>query len=365
MPMENSAAALDLIEVELQAQPASKTSIVVTNAEIEQWDPLIKKLINTQILRYWASGNTIHTLDWEATIGRLGMSIWDLIQIGRIYVLHQVRYLKEHHDPNREGSATHQTLMYQFLSNKFQSLCRVQTNAKHGGGVVAMDEHRLRLQAFVDAVTANPEMSIEECLKQLQATFAAINIQVQRLVRAGLFNAHGTKLRAKFQTPTDIARHIEKKMSRLEVVRHVSLEARYSDDGNDAGGQLIYEPVDDMTPETYLLVKQFMENEMENNENNPASSTTVSATPAVKRRNTRTSNRLIFKLAKEKGLPVQQGALANHLGKSPSAFSNILRGDVSNGDKAFQAKVKEIFGLTIQELRQPVEAETVADKGTV
>jgi hypothetical protein len=359
--MENStmtaSVALPILDVSPKVEDHRKSSksTVVTDAELKQWHPLIKKLINEQILRFWAKGNTTDTMDWDASVGRLGMSINDLMQIGQIYAWQQLRWIKENHDPEREHSASVLTLMYTFLKNKFQSLCRIHTNAKHGGGIVNMDDHRAQFEAFITAVDSESSMSLSECDSLLQSTFCVVNVEVQKIVKAGLYTAGG--FRPRFKTAADVADHVRAKIKRLEVVHHVSLDSYKDDDQNPGNrGRKSFEAVEYVTPETYLIAKQYMEKEMETKSVNEV------VTATVKRRNTRSSNRRIFLLAKEKGLPTAQGELAAFLGKTPSAFSNILKGEKTNGDATFQKRVQDVFGESIETLRQPVVS---TDKPTV
>lgn len=342
-----------------------KLPVTVTNAEIEQWEPLLNKMIN-DFLKFWAKGNTVSSLCEEATIGRLGMSIADLRQIGRIHVYRQLLWLKENHDPTRVDGATFQTLMHTHLKNKFQSLSRIHTNAKHGGGIIGMEEHRLKLLKFIETVESFPDMELSACESLLQSTLCAVNVEVQRIVKVGMF-LEGKRLRPKFKAALDIAAHVRNKLGRLEVVHHVSLSETLTSrsEGPRDSDRLRYEPVDDITPETHLIVKRLMEKEMETNESNAPSSTeattevvdgvTVTTPPVKKKRNSRGGNFRIFAVAKEKGLPTSHGEIATLLGKSASAFSNILH-DRSEGDAAFKLRVVEVFGETMETLRQPIAA---------
>jgi transcriptional regulator with XRE-family HTH domain len=108
----------------------------ITDAQIEKYDPMIRKMINENVLYYWAGGNTVATMDPRESIGRLGKSVEDLIQDGRIMVLKQLRWFKQNGRIGA-GTATESTLMFKYLKRKFITLSRGYGKARRGGNIVA------------------------------------------------------------------------------------------------------------------------------------------------------------------------------------------------------------------------------------
>jgi hypothetical protein len=156
----------DMTPKEREATRRKMLAIKVTDEEISQWDPLVFKIIKNVILQYWgrrcANWNPNDTQN-EAMVGRLGMTLFDLMQCGRMFVCNQIRWYKLFGDP--EGSKLG-TLIFQYLNHKFQNMSRVATNKKHGGFIVNVASGRKILQQFLD--TFDDSWTVEESQEKLR-----------------------------------------------------------------------------------------------------------------------------------------------------------------------------------------------------
>jgi hypothetical protein len=120
-----------------------ENNIQITDKEITMFEPLIFKIIKMKVLRFW--GNKINSNN--VMIGRMGMTVDDLMQIGRILVYNQIKWYKQHGDPSKSSLFTS---IYNHLSNKFTSLSNKYICKKHGGPVVNVEETKKNVQTFVD-----------------------------------------------------------------------------------------------------------------------------------------------------------------------------------------------------------------------
>lgn len=305
----------------------------VSNEDITQYDPMIKMMINDHVLKYWAGGNSCSTLDSRATIGRLGMSIEDLIQEGRQWVMEQTRYIKRcagSRSRTKSVKAKPSSLMFMHLKRKFISLSRQFSTERHGGSVVGVDEHRRLLQAVVDRLDSTPEMSKDEAVKALADALPAMNKDLRKALTARLFREDGSVRVDSAQAVRSIA---HQRLIETNSVSHVDL-----DDEN-------VHVYDNMTPEDILLAKEQI---LLSDGYAPEFSEPVRPQQREKIYRFR-----IFERAKELGLPTKHGDLARYLGRSPGGLSNILH-DQSNGTPEFRQRLRDVFGESLEELRRPV-----------
>jgi hypothetical protein len=300
--------------------------VQVTSEEIAKYDPMIRRLAYTQLLKYWAHGIKVDDQNCNISIGRFGMGLEDLMQFGRLQVLNQLRWYKTYGRKTGKKTAKETTMVYNHLSNKFQSLSKTYSNAKHGGQVVSVKEQKKLLDLFVCKVREKPEMALAEADGLLVALLEECNKEVQKIVRRGLYRKG--KFVSKIQAASDIAKHVEKRASELVVVSHTSLESySVNNNLNDSAKMLL-----DYSPEDFLLAKEALQQRLD------------------KKRKKKVPCFRIMNLAKTKGLRTQQ-AVANMLGIAPTTLSNILCGR-SKGSAPVREKLLNAFGEDIESLRR-------------
>lgn len=318
---------------QLKRRP-SKTDIV-SDAQIEKYDPMIKMMINDHVLKYWAGGNTCATLDPRATIGRLGMSVEDLIQQGRMFVFAQTRWLQKHLRKGK-GAAKDTTLMFLHLRRKFISLSRSFATARGGGQVVAVEENRQAVQELINRTSAS-EIPVQESLRALQDALPSMGKDLQKALSARVLDEAGG---LRVESTEEINEILRARLAEMTCAQHVNLD----DVGESA--------TDQMNPEIYYLAME----QITMNSNEKDFLPVTSSEPSPRRRGRKASKFRIFQVAKEKGLPSTHGALAKYLEYSAPALSNILHGH-SPGSAAFRQKIQALFGESIDELRKPATDE--------
>lgn len=153
-------------------------AIPVTNEEITQWDPMVFKVMRDVILQYWGRQH----VRWnpndgsnEAIIGRLGLSVSDLMQYGRMFVCNQIRWYKLYGDPNGSKLGS---LIFQYLNYKFQNMSRIASNKKHGGFLINVYSERKILQKFLDDF--DDTKTIRENRRRLKKAIEPISVYFQK-----------------------------------------------------------------------------------------------------------------------------------------------------------------------------------------
>jgi len=302
---------------------------LVTDDQIRKYDPMIKKMINDHVLRYWAGGNSCSTLDPRASIGRLGKSVEDLIQDGRIFVLQQLRWIQKNLR-HGEGCAKESTLVYIHLRRKFISLSRSYTAARHGGHVVDIDGYRNTIQNLIDSIS--PGMPIDEAIGKFHEALGGMNKDLKRTLQSKVLDPSGA---VKVRSSEELSSLLRNRLTDINLTTHVSF-----DDVADTA-------IDLMNPEIYAIVSEELANS-----GLVFTSKSSRSVPRVRARG-RASKFRIFQLAREKGLPSTHGTLAAYLGRSVSAFSNILHNN-SNGTPEFRRLLLDLFGEPLEELRRKI-----------
>jgi hypothetical protein len=309
-------------------------NINITNEEVMKYDRMIREQIDREILKYWANGYNPHSNYYDIGIGRLGMSIDDLMQIGREYVMKQLRWFKQ----NNANRAKESTMMYSYLRYKFQSLSRIYANNKHGGQVTRLEEHRHRIQEVVNQI--NLDTTIEECERLCVDLIHECQLEIGKSLRHGLYK--GSKF--KYSDPNHIKRYLLNRIAGLASLVHVSY-----DDIQEAEHQL------DSDPETNYLVMESISHRMPEVERSiKPEQPKVKAPPRFCLPGT---NFRMIVLAKKMGYK-NQSALAGVLGVSITTLSNILH-DRTDGGKELAGRIYSMFGEPIDSLRQVIPDEKI------
>ncbi len=322
---------------------------VVSNVEVMKYDNMIRSHINEQILKYWAHGQTLSTRE-EASIGRLGMSMDDLMQIGREYVFNQLSWFKVH-GKTGPGMASEATMMFNHLRNRFQDFSKRHCNQKRGGSIVSVSENREKLQEFVDAVGASPDMSLDTCETLLQTLLVDSSKNFRKFLSVGLYK-DGKFLRERFFRASDVASVVKSRILSMNGVSFVSC--------SDSSDVLEEGLVEYNTPESEMIQFENILEDIVSDTNGsgevPEAKEVESVSGKVRakpRFNQKGTSFKILAVARERGLAKTQGQLAQVLGISGSALSNILHGE-SAGNQALHAKVQEVFGESLSELSKVV-----------
>lgn len=295
--------------------------IVVTDKEIVKYDAMIRKIINQNILKYWANGVNIDSKNFNISIGRFGQGLDDLMQFGRLEVLQQLRWYKQN-GRNGEGTASEATMMYNHLRNKFQSLSKTHTNKKHGGLIISVAEHKQILETFLADI--KKDATVAECVSDLKCLLDGANKEVVKVVNNGLLNDDG-ELHPSMTTVKDISEHIYKKMNELTVVSHTSFEHLYSN----------YNAPVLPTPEDYYFAKEAVKERLKSKK---GVKFYVPGGYAFR----------IFNLAKGKGVKTK-GDLAKLVGVSNTTLSNVLYG-FTKGNARVREKFFKAFGEPVERL---------------
>lgn len=107
----------------------------VDSGEIIMYDGLIKQRAYEKFVKFWArTGDIPSVCGGNGVIGKTGLSMDDLVQIGRIHVMHQIRYYKCFGDKEKYGASLI-TLIQNYLDNKFFSLSKSFECKKRGKNV--------------------------------------------------------------------------------------------------------------------------------------------------------------------------------------------------------------------------------------
>ena len=143
-------------------------SVKVTSEEVLEHDPMIFKIVKEVILRYWGQSvmhyfNGQWKYDYNAVIPRLGVSIDDLMQMGRMFVIQQIQWYKVYGDPSIGKLST---ALYRGLFNKFLNYSKVSSVAKNGGRIVNVHKERKALEEFLGNL--NEERSVDSNIKDLE-----------------------------------------------------------------------------------------------------------------------------------------------------------------------------------------------------
>lgn len=302
---------------------------VITDDQIRKYDPMIKQMINHHVLRYWAGGNTCSTLDPRASIGRLGKSVEDLIQDGRVFVLQQLRWVQKNLRRGR-GMAKESTLVFFHLKRKFISLSRSFASARHGGQVIDVENNRKAIQGLIDSIPS--DMPIDESVRAMRDAMGDMNKDLRKSLLTRVTDENGA---ARIRSSEELTNILRDRLLDTNMTTHVSL-----DDAGDAAC------IDLMNPETYAMVAQ--ELAAMGDSEFPLK---MGGSSIGHRTGGRVTRFRIFKLAKEKGLPHTHCELATYLGRSASALSNILHNH-SQGTPEFRKRLVETFGEPLEELRK-------------
>lgn len=306
----------------------------VSDKEILQFDPMVTKVIQAEILKYWGV-NAEKVYNDTVMIGRFGMTFQDLLQYGRLVVFKQIKWFKKHGFNTETGeikNAKMTTLIYQQLRNKFMSLSRSYSNSKHGGQVINVDENREILQRFID--TFDHSLNVDENATRLRESVKTMNKDIQM------------RCQKEFKSNTAILKFLKEMMLVYSSVSHVNFEASemyVSSDGQS-------------DPEIDLLMKREVEQRLNTfkRKNNIEKMTLVEYVDRKKDSPPHFFSgdkiSVLMKLALERGFTSQKD-VANHLGIGMTTLSNIIHGR-SKGTAEFRQRLQTEFGKTLEELIQ-------------
>ena len=124
--------------------------------QIKTFEPLIFKVIHNQILKHWTKGSGSKT----AMISRLGMTLDDLMQIGRMWTFEHIQWYNEHGDKSK---ASLFTLLHSHLNKKFMSM----SLKYHGGNGNSIDDSiRAKVESYVNTFDHSASLKDNKALLQ-------------------------------------------------------------------------------------------------------------------------------------------------------------------------------------------------------
>ena len=279
------------------------TDIPVSYAEVKQYEPMIHKFIREEVLRYWGLqsgyGNNV--------IPRLGMSVDDMMQYGRMVVCEQIRWFKKYGD-NRKAKLT--TTIFTRLRNKFINLSTGFCTTKRGGNVIDVPENRLIVQRLIDHF--DHKRTLEENVKTLNAAIDGSTPLKRR------FNK-------KFNSNDALLKFLNRVVRGISVTSFVDLES--------VEGVLVSQS--SPNPEDYLLIKEQLSQIM------------AKGLPYKRRSISGFAPRLVI-LARERGLKSNK-EIAALLEITQASLFKILYGG-SRGTKNIRSRMEQAFGRDFSEL---------------
>lgn len=110
-------------------------SILIADEEIRKYDALVMDRAYRAFIARWSVGRTQARVcmgDPLSVINKTGLTSEDLLQFGRMCVLHQLRYYRVLGDRNKYGASV-VTLIQQYLDQKFTTLANRYAAKKRGG----------------------------------------------------------------------------------------------------------------------------------------------------------------------------------------------------------------------------------------
>ena len=279
------------------------TDIPVSYEEIKQYEPMIHKFIREEVLRYWGPqagyGNNI--------IPRLGMSVEDLMQYGRMVVCEQIRWFKKHGDVHK---AKLTTTIFTRLRNKMISISTAFCTNKRGGNVIDVPENRLALQHLID--TFDFKLSLRENRKLLDEAIKD-------------FTPLKTRFNKKFKSNGALFKFLNRVVRGVAVTSFVDLDS--------VEGVLVSQS--SPNPEEYVLIKEQLSQIM------------AKGIP-YRRRNTSGFTPKLLIIAKERGIESKRD-IAALLKITQSSLMKILYGQIS-GTSSVRSRMEQTFGKSFREL---------------
>ena len=162
--------------------------IVVTNEEIQSFEPLIHKIIRKHVTPYWQRGGGFgkKANDMEQMDTQLGMCMDDLVQLGRLWTFQQIKWYKQYGMPEK---AQLFTMIYRHLVNKFLSLSISATRQKRGG--MAMNNKNIQQSLHTFVSQFNYDVSVEEnkeIFRQCLSDYFKVPLRIHSSLKTKLNN---------------------------------------------------------------------------------------------------------------------------------------------------------------------------------
>jgi hypothetical protein len=272
--------------------------IPVSYEEIKQFEPMIHKLIKEEILRYWGRYSGYD----DGMIPRLGMSVEDLMQYGRMVVCEQIRWFKKHGDPKKSKMIT---MIYNRVRNKLISLSVSFCTSKRGGNIIDVAENRSALQSFINSF--DHSLSVMENQRQLRTLLENSNPLRKRLDKD-------------FKNNDALLKLLKKVVGDINLTSMVDFES--------VERALTSDTIPN--PEESLMIKESIKEIMEGG-------------------GCRTSGLAIKLLVKAKEMGIKKDSIPDLLDISPATFSRIVSGK-GRVARSVKARMERVFGESFGEL---------------